>query len=191
MANPARRRNTAVPPLKRSPQAMPAVAPAPAAPLEVPDRAKAMVETLDRLSQAGGVVSFDRPKRSYGFPSGQHINLDLDLWMARHRFKLSPVADRLFTFLVGTHNEDGQVEGTQTQLAVELECSQGSVSKAIKQLDSKNLAWRVPATKKKLQLNPLASYRFRSDKHHGLLHRMSDELKDRKIEIPKPGRRTS
>ncbi|MDH6544954.1 hypothetical protein M2167_007525 [Streptomyces sp. SPB4] len=159
--------------------------------MEVPDRAKAMVETLDRLSQAGGVLSFDRPKRTYGFPSGQHVNMDLDLWMNRHRFKLSPVADRLFTFLVGTHDEEGQVQGTQTELAVELECSQGAVSKAIKQLDGKNLAWRVPSVKRRVQLNPLAGYRFRSDKHLDLLYRMRDQLKDRKIDIPKPGRRTS
>ncbi|MFB7960335.1 hypothetical protein ACFC4M_09515 [Streptomyces sp. NPDC056019] len=140
------------------------------------------------MSQSGGMMSFDGRKRSYGFPSKKHINMDEDLWLSLPRFKLSQTAGALFTHLVGTHDEAGQVHGTQAELAEELECSQGAVSKALKQLDGHNLAW--PARKKVIQLNPLASYRFRSDKHHELLGRMAGELKTRTIEIPK-GRRQS
>ncbi|MEU6932867.1 hypothetical protein AB0A05_27335 [Streptomyces sp. NPDC046374] len=147
-----------------------------------------MVEALDRVSQSGGMVSFDGRKRSYGFPSKQHINMDRDLWMALPQFRLSPAAGALFTHLVGTHDVAGQVHGTQKDLAVTLEVSQGAVSKALKQLDGHNLAW--PARKKVIQLNPLASYRFRSDKHHALLRSMSGELENRTITIPK-GRRQS
>ncbi|WP_411112132.1 hypothetical protein [Streptomyces sp. c-19] len=147
-----------------------------------------MVEALDRVSQSGGMVSFDGRKRSYGFPSKQHINMDHDLWLNLHRFKMSATAGRLFTFLVGTHDEEGEVHGTQAQLADELECSQGAVSKALKQLDGHNLAW--PARKKVIQLNPLAAYRFRSDKHHRLIATMGAELQNRMIEIPR-GRRQS
>lgn len=145
-----------------------------------------MVEALDRVSQSGGIVSFDGRKRSYGFPSKQHINMDHDLWMSLPLFRLSPAANSLFTHLVGTHDELGQVHGTQKELAEKLECSQGAVSKALKQLDGHNLAW--PARKRVIQLNPLASYRFRSDKHHRLLADMGKELTNRTIEIPK-GRR--
>lgn len=190
MAQPARRRNPAVSAPEPSPKG-PAVLPAPAPPAAVPDRAKAMVEALDRAAQVGGILTFDPPKKPYGFPSKLHINMDHDLWMARHRLRLSPTADRLLTFLVGTHDDKGRVKAKQTELAGELECSQGAVSKAMKQLDSKNLAWRVPKTREWIQLNPLAAYRWRSNKHHVLLAEMSEELKTRQIEIPKPGRRTA
>lgn len=148
-----------------------------------------MVEALDRASQVGGIFTFDPPKKPYGFPSKLHINMDHDLWMSRHRLKLSPTADRLFTLLVGTHDDRGQVKAKQTELADELECSQGAISKAMKQLDGKNIAWRVPKAKELIQLNPLASYRWRSNKHRALIEEMSEVLKDRQINIP--GRRTA
>ncbi|MFJ6722387.1 hypothetical protein [Streptomyces sp. NPDC091259] len=142
--------------------------------------------TLGQVATNGGVLSVEPRKQKYGFQSGQHGSFDQEIHDNLWRFDLSSMARGLLDHFMAQHDVNCQMAITQAKLAVKFECHQSKISRALGQLDKHNFAWK--ARRGIIQVNPLYTYRFRSNKHREVLVMLGPEtLKKRRIKIPGPG----
>ncbi|MEU6756031.1 hypothetical protein [Streptomyces sp. NPDC046685] len=180
MPTPARR-----PASKPLAVAKPRLAPVPEAPPSL-DLVRSLVKDLEKVASRGGSVLYDRAPQKYGFPSGQHGSFDQEIHDNLWRFNLTSTSRGLLDHFMAQHDENCQMPVTQAKLAERFECHQSKISRALGQLDKHNFAWKV--RRGIIQVNPLYTYRFRSNKHHALLSMLGAEtLKKRRITIPRPG----
>lgn len=157
------------------------------APVPSEDLLRNMVRAFADVAANGGTINADPPKQKYAFYSGNHTSVDNVIQANLWRFRLTDTARNILDHMVTGHDEAGQIQATQKELAAYFGCSQPKVSKALGELGKHNFAWKV--RRGVLQVNPTYTYRWGSRKHRSLMTRLgAATLRERTIVIPEPGR---
>ncbi|MFG2986201.1 hypothetical protein ACGFYQ_33955 [Streptomyces sp. NPDC048258] len=150
-----------------------------------PSQAKVLLDTLTKISRQGGLIASDGEKQDFNLLGGKYfiaesVALEDNLW----RLNLPLMAHHLLSHFKANHDPEGQTKVTQAALGVHFGCHHSKINRALKALDSVNLAWK--ARQGLYQLHPGASYRWGSRRQRALVEKLAPVLKDRPIVIPMP-----